>query len=167
MDAIEALRNRRSVRAYSIRPVPREVTEELIDCARMAPSGMNLKPCSFVVVTDLTIREDIADLSDYGTFIQDAPVCVAIVCREEGHYLEDASCAATCLMVAARAHGLGSCWVHVHDKPYEQELGKLIGVPDGQRVVCCIAVGYGEFPPAPPKPEMSEVLHWERFGAEG
>ncbi|MGI5208012.1 nitroreductase family protein [Spirillospora sp. CA-108201] len=43
---------RRTVRDFSDRPVPREVIEHAIRAAATAPSGANLQPWRFVVVTD-------------------------------------------------------------------------------------------------------------------
>ena len=42
--ALEALRERRSIRAYQTKPVERAVIEEIIDCARLAPTAMNRQP---------------------------------------------------------------------------------------------------------------------------
>ena len=52
MDAILALKTRRSVRAYEPRPVPREIIEDIIDCGRLAASANNVQPWEFVVVTE-------------------------------------------------------------------------------------------------------------------
>jgi len=51
MDCIEALKTRRSVRAYTGEPVPREVIEDIIDCGRLAATAINIQPWEFVVVT--------------------------------------------------------------------------------------------------------------------
>ncbi len=48
----EQMRDRRTVRHFSTRPVPREVIEHCIRAAATAPSGANLQPWHFVVVTD-------------------------------------------------------------------------------------------------------------------
>ena len=69
MEALEAIKTRRSVRSFSNKPVEREIIEQIIDCARLAPSANNSQPWEFVVVTDQTIRESIAVLTDYGKFI--------------------------------------------------------------------------------------------------
>ncbi len=61
MDAIEALKTRRCVRAYLNKPVPREIIEDLIDCGRLAASAINIQPCEFVVVTDAAVRQQLAD----------------------------------------------------------------------------------------------------------
>lgn len=166
MDAIEALKTRRSMRAYNQKPVDPAALEEIVDCARLAPSGMNLQPCEFIVVDEREHREDLAASSEFGGFIAEAPVCVAVVAKETGHYLQDAACAATCLMLAARAHELGSCWVHVHDKSGEADVAEMLAVPAGYRVICLIAIGHGEFPPPPPKRALGEVVHFERFGGK-
>jgi nitroreductase len=163
MDAIECLKTRRSMRVYHDRTVSREVLQELLDCARLAPTGGNAQPWEFVVVTAAEQRADIADLCEYGSFIADAPVCVLLFCRPSGHYLEDASCAATCLMLAAHAHGLGACWVHVHGKACEAELAAMVDAPAELRLICCLAVGYGESASAPPKRELADVVHQGRF----
>lgn len=53
------MRKRRSVRAFSARPVPREVVEELVRCAATAPSGANLQPWRFVAVGDPELKRRI------------------------------------------------------------------------------------------------------------
>ena len=50
MEIIEAIRTRRSVRAFKPEPVPRKVLEELLDIARWAPSGGNAQPWHFIVL---------------------------------------------------------------------------------------------------------------------
>ena len=57
----ETLRQRRSVRLFSDRPVPREVIEDLIRAAGTAPSGANKQPWRFVAVQDLAIKKEIRE----------------------------------------------------------------------------------------------------------
>jgi nitroreductase len=52
MDALEAIRERRSARAFKPVPVPREKVEEILSLAVNAPSANNLQPWEFVVVMD-------------------------------------------------------------------------------------------------------------------
>ena len=52
MDAIEALKTRRSIRGYTGKPVSRETIEKIIDCGRLAATARNLQPWEFVVVTE-------------------------------------------------------------------------------------------------------------------
>src|SRR5919109_3044990 len=53
------MQRRRTVRHFSDRPVPREVIEECLLTAGTAPSGANLQPWHFVVVTDPQIKREI------------------------------------------------------------------------------------------------------------
>jgi len=50
---------RRSVRQFSTRPVPREVIEHCLRAAGAAPSGANMQPWSFVVVSDPSVKRRI------------------------------------------------------------------------------------------------------------
>jgi nitroreductase len=53
------LRRRRTVRQFSDRPVPREVIEDCLRAAGTAPSGANLQPWQFVVVSDAEVKRRI------------------------------------------------------------------------------------------------------------
>lgn len=55
----ECMRRRRTVRHFSSRPVPREIIEQCVRAAATAPSGANLQPWHFVVVTDNSIKQQI------------------------------------------------------------------------------------------------------------
>ncbi len=55
----EQMRRRRTVRHFSNRPVPREIIEQCIRAAATAPSGANLQPWHFVVVTDPFVKRQI------------------------------------------------------------------------------------------------------------
>ena len=55
----EQMRQRRTVRQFSNRPVPREIIEQCIRAAATAPSGANLQPWHFVVVADPSLKRQI------------------------------------------------------------------------------------------------------------
>jgi len=163
MDAIEVLKTRRSVRAFTPQPVPREVIEEIIDCGRLAASANNVQPWEFVVVTDAALRRRLGEATDHGKFIADSPVCVVVLCRETKYYLEDGSAATQNILLAARAYGLGSCWVAGDKKPYAPAICRLLGAPEGSKLVSMVALGYPAEHPEKPKRPVSDVLHWERY----
>jgi nitroreductase len=163
MDAISALKTRRAVRAYTGEPVAREVLEDIVDCARLAASAINIQPWEFVVVTDADMRSRIAGATDYGKFIAAAPACVLVFCRETKYYLEDGSAATQNLLVAARAHGLGSCWVAGDKKHYCEAIRKLVGAPAGMGLVSLVAIGHPAEEPVKEKRPLAEVLHWEKY----
>jgi nitroreductase len=51
MDIIKAIKERRSARTFKKDPVPEETIKEIISLAINAPSGNNLQPWEFIVVT--------------------------------------------------------------------------------------------------------------------
>jgi nitroreductase len=51
MDYNDIVHERRSIRGYLQKPVPRELIEEIIDLAKRAPSSMNTQPWHFHVIT--------------------------------------------------------------------------------------------------------------------
>ena len=53
------MQRRRTVRHFSDRPVPREVIEECLLVAGLAPNGANLQPWHFVVVSDPKVKHEI------------------------------------------------------------------------------------------------------------
>ena len=55
----QQMQRRRTVRQFSTRPVPREIIEQCIRAAATAPSGANLQPWHFVVVTDPSVKRQI------------------------------------------------------------------------------------------------------------
>jgi nitroreductase len=164
MDAIEALRTRRSVRKFKSRAVPRDLIETLIDAGRLAATARNVQPWEFIVVTDAATRKKLAEISDYGKFISESPVCIVVFCKNTKYFLEDGSAATQNILVAATALGLGSCWVAGDKKPYARKIADLLNVPSDCVLISLIAVGYSvEAPSLPSKRSVKEVLHWEKF----
>ena len=60
MDILDAMRGRRSTRAYLDKPVARETIESILDAARWAPSGVNAQPWQVAVVSG-EIKNKIAE----------------------------------------------------------------------------------------------------------
>lgn len=164
MDAIEALRTRRSCRSYAGTEVDREAIETIVDAGRLAATARNVQPWEFVVVTDEATRRDLAELADHGPFIADAPVAIVVLAKHTKYYLEDGSAATENMLVAARALGLASCWVAGDKKPYGPDVVHRIGAPEEMKLVAMVAVGHAEGElPNPSKRPLEEVLHWERY----
>ena len=163
MDAIECLKTRRSVRAYRQTPVPRTVIEDIVDCGRLAASAINLQPWLFVAVDDEGLRRQLASLCDYGRHIADAPVCIVVFCRNVKYFVEDGSAATQNILNAARAHGLGSCWVAGHQKTYGPQVRTILGVPDEYLLVSLVTIGHPAEDNQPEKKPLPDVLRWNRY----
>lgn len=80
---IGMIKDRRSVRKFSGKPIEKRILEEIVDCARLAPSARNIQPWKFVVVGDKEKLARISEHMEYGRFIKDAAACV-VVCGDRG-----------------------------------------------------------------------------------
>ncbi len=58
-ELLSIMETRRSVRSFDPRPIPREVVEACIAVAGSAPSGANMQPWSFVLITDNNVKSKI------------------------------------------------------------------------------------------------------------
>ena len=164
MDAFLALKTRRSVRSYKPDAVPSKMVEDIVDCGRLAATARNRQPWEFVAITDGPMRHQLAELIETGRFLADAPVAIVVLCKDTKYFIEDGSAAIANLLVAARAHGLGSCWVAGNKKPYAETVCQMLQVPAGYKLIGIVALGYAaDSPVMPPKRQLSEVLHWEKF----
>lgn len=80
---IEAIKNRRSIRKYKSDEVPDEVILQLLECARLAPSGHNSQPWRFVVLKDSGIKKELSRYAYGLQFVELAP-CVIVCCVDLG-----------------------------------------------------------------------------------
>ena len=163
VEAIKALKTRRSKRKFLPTPVTKKVVEDIIDCGRLAPSALNIQPVEFIVVTKAKIRKRIAEMANHGRFIAEAPVCIAVFSRQTKYYLEDGSAASENILLAAHAHGLGACWVAGNKKPYAEKVRQLLGAPQDFKLISLIPMGYSEEQPKPTKRKLKDFVHWEKY----
>ena len=157
MEFLDVIDKRHSVRKFADRPVEREILDALISVAQKAPSSRNCKSSAFMVVEDRDTLAAISEMRDSGSaFVKDAPAAIVVMGDETKTDLWVDNCAisATFLQLAAPAMDLCSCWVHVNGRPRsksdaslgdaETYLRELLGIKDGMRVLCVVAVGYPE-----------------------
>jgi nitroreductase len=162
-NAIEVMKSRRSIRTYKPGAVERTVIEEIVDCARLAPTAMNDQPWEFVVVTGKNELARIPKLLGHAEFIANACFAVLVLGREANCTVEDCSAAAENLLLAAEAHGLGACWVAGAPQPYAPAVVETFGAPPALKLIAIVSVGIpGEDPKVEKRP-LRDVLHWERF----
>jgi nitroreductase len=151
--AIEVLKSRRSIRTYTQQPVDKCVIEDIVDCARLAPTAMNDQPWDFVVVTAKDALASLPVMLGHGEFLA----------SETTYGIED-SCAATeNLLIAAEAHGIGACWVAGNKQSYGPVVAKAFGAPADRQLVAIVSFGYPAEKPQVEKRLLTDVLHWDRF----
>lgn len=79
------LRHRTSVRKFQNKPVPEEVIQEMLEAARLSPSGGNEQPWTFGVITDHSLIKSISKLAHGQKWIGCAPLLIVLctVCVED------------------------------------------------------------------------------------
>ncbi|MEA2089663.1 MAG: nitroreductase family protein [Thermoproteota archaeon] len=174
MDVFEAIKNRRSVRAFTNQPVSEKQVHQLIDAARWAPSAGNVQSWEFIVVRNAETKRKLAEAALNQTFIEEAPV-VIVVCANEVrsgqtygdrgvnlYCLQDTAAATQNLLLTAYALGLAACWVGAFQ---EEEAKNVLNTPRGMRPVAIVPIGHpAEKPVAPSRRPLSEIVHYESFG---
>jgi nitroreductase len=165
MDALEAIRKRRSVRAYTGETIPQEDLETIVDAGRLAATGGNRQPWEFIVVTD---RDMIEQLKVAALWMDKAGAIIAVVMDESSRWwLEDGSAAIENMLLAATALGYGSCWLEGWTLRHEDEFKALLDIPTEKRLLTLIPLGVPLEWPAKEKKSLEEVLYWEKYGQKG
>jgi len=161
----KAISERRSARVFKPdTPISKEIIEELIDAARMAPTARNVQPWEFVIVTEKNNLKAIAAKAENGRFIADGSCCIGVFCKDTKYYLEDGCAATENILIRSHDLGLSSCWVAGDKKPYAEVVKELLAVPVEYRLVSLIALGYSDAEAkVPQKRPVKELLHWERY----
>jgi nitroreductase len=170
MDVYEAIRTRKSVRAFLDRPIEEQILQRVMEAARAAPSARNAQEWRFVAVRDRQTRERIAQEAAGQPFVGTAAVLLACCAETDGRLMRcgqaaypiDVAIAIDHLALAAAAEGLGTCWIGSFD---EGIVKQILGIPAAVRVIHLVPLGY----PADPAPaaksrlSMEKILHHERW----
>ena len=161
MDALEAIRKRRSIRRYTGESIPQADLEAIVDAGRLAATGSNNQPWEFVVVTD---REMIDRLKTAAQWMEQAAAIIAVVMDPSSRWwLEDGAAAVQNMLIASTALGYGSCWLEGYTIPREAEFKELLGIPADKRLLTLVPVGVPVEWPTKEKKPLDEVLRWERY----
>ncbi len=170
MDVYEAIRTRKSVRAWAERDVPEDALKRVLAAGRLAPSAKNLQEWRFVVVRDAQKRAQLLEAAKGQTFVGEAPVVIACCAETDNHvmtcgqlcYPIDVAIAMDHMTLAAVAEGLGTCWIGAF---YEDKVKEILGIPEAIRVVDLLPLGV----PADPNPveksrlSLDEIVHWDAW----
>ena len=170
MELYEAIRSRRSIRRYRPNAVPEQVILKIIEAASWAPSSNNSQPWEFIIVRDRNTLEKLSRTHVYAGLLKSAPLCI-VACsdpkRSPNHWVEDCSVAVENMLLAARAEGLGTCWIAVYrpnDIERENSVREVLSIPRTVRVIALVGLGYPAETPQPPvRRKVEEIIHFERY----
>ena len=140
---------RRSIRAYTREAIDPEALNAILETALLAPTSRGKKVVEFVVVEDRATLQELARCKRIGAPSVAAATAAVVVLVDRGKselWIEDGAVAATYLLLAAEAQGIGACWNHIRNREgrqatAEQEIQALLGIPQRYGVLCIIALG--------------------------
>ena len=157
MDFLEVIEKRHSVRKYSDKPVEKEILDAIVKVAQTAPSSRNSKSSAFMIVEDRDTLEALSQMRDYGSALLAGAQAAIVVMGDEAKtdlWVDNCAISATFVQLAVTAMDLVSFWVHINGRPCvrlepdgakaEDYVRNLLGIKEGMRPYCAIAIGYPE-----------------------
>jgi nitroreductase len=173
LDVFEAIRKRRSIRAYTKEDVSEDEVEKLIDAARWAPSAGNIQPWEFIIIRNAETKRKLSAAALDQTSIEEAPVVIVVCANQKRsawgygqrgatlYCLQDTAAATQNLLLAAYALGLGTCWIGAFQA---ERARQALNMPMDVRPVAIIPVGHpAEKPMVPSRRPLTEIVHYENF----
>jgi nitroreductase len=161
MDFLEVIEKRHSVRKYSDRLVEKELLDAIVKVAQTAPSSRNSKSSAFMIIEDRDTLDALSQMRDYGASPLKSAQAAIIVMGDESKtdlWVDNCAISATFIQLAVTAMDLVSCWIHINGRPClkdeppgakaEDYVRELLGVRQGLRPYCAVAIGYPEEVPA-------------------
>lgn len=138
----DLLETRRSIRKFKGESVSEELLWQVIELCRWAPSSRNTQGITYTMIREREALKFLADVRDSSSApIAAGPMAVAISADPEitSRPEQDACIAAYHLTLAARLHGLGTCWIGGlnHD-----EVKERLGLPVAHYLATVTPLGY-------------------------
>lgn len=151
-DLLKLAMQRRSVRWFKNKKVPRKLIDKALIVGRQSPSACNRLPYKFRIFDDPVLVKKIAGLPFGASGYSNQVPSVVVVTGNLDNYFSprdrhviyiDASLAAMSFMFALETLGLSSSVINWPDfEPLEMKMQKVIGLDISERVIMLIAVGY-------------------------
>lgn len=180
---IRQLKERKSVRVFTDRPIPNEEVSAILEAAVNAPTAGNQQLYTIINVTDPKLKEQLAESCDHQPFIARAPL-VLVFCadcrkwyRAFAEYgceprkpgvgdlmlaVSDTNIAAQNAVVAAQSFGIGSCYIGDIMENAEQQR-QILSLPPYVFPAAMLVFGYPTEQqlerPKPPRSPMHHIVH--------
>lgn len=145
---------RRSVRWYLDKPVPRDLIDDALKIANFAPSACNRQPYYYKIIDDLELVRKVAKIplgtGGYGHNIKTLALLIgdlsAFRFERDRHLIYiDASLSAMAFMYALETLNLSSCPINWGEVPkLESRMRKLVKLKPYERIIMLISIGFAD-----------------------
>lgn len=174
---VEAIKSRRSIRAYKDTPVEHEKLQLLAECGVLAPSAMNKQEwevrivdskewidgatATYLKAIEGTGKADYMLKPGFKNIFRNAPAVIFVAAPEGVFAGENVGCLAQNIMLAATELDLGTCFLGsaqmIFAEPAMQSHLQSLGFSEGYKLRYALAVGYpDESPEAKPR-DMTKI----------
>ena len=167
MKFVELAKKRYSVRAYQNKPIEDDKLKEILEAARLAPTGSNRQPFQLIVVHTAGREEELKPIYNRDWFVQAPVIICACATATEGQPYREAGAYRNIgivmdhLIMAATDLGLGTCWIGAYDAAAAR---KILGIPEDVHPVVFAAIGYAKDEPKPKTRKLiEELVRYERW----
>ncbi|WP_209319536.1 nitroreductase family protein [Bacteroides faecium] len=164
--ALDNIFERKSVRTYLNKGVEKEKIDLMLRAGMAAPSGKDVRPWEFVVVTDRAKLDSMAAALPYAKMLTQARNAI-VVCGDSArssYWYLDCSAATQNILLAAESLGLGAVWTAAY--PYEdrmQVVRKYTGLPENILPLCVIPFGYPATKENPKQKFDEKKIHYNQY----
>jgi nitroreductase len=181
-ETIRTIMQRKSVRAFTDEPIPAAYMEAMLKAAMAAPTGSNIQPWYFVVLTDKSKYEHVFE-NNFNMRIFNSAAAVVVFCadttvtrpprdnpdgapvtRPNGTWRDDLGACTENFLLAAESLGLGAVWTAAY--PYSERYASMkreLGLPDPVLPYCAVAVGWPANDEQPKDKWKPDRIHYERW----
>ena len=146
MAILDAIMNRRSIREFTGQPVSHDLLRQIVSAGMWAPSGLNNQPWRFVLISEQSVKEELAGLTHYSHIVLQAPALIAVYLdtREMYDTVKDHQSAGACIqnmLLMAEELDLGAVWLGQILKN-KQTVNVVLAIDEVFDLMAVLAVGY-------------------------
>ncbi|MCP3893764.1 MAG: nitroreductase family protein [Bacteroides sp.] len=164
--ALDNIFARKSVRTYLDKGVEKEKIDWMLRAGMAAPTGRDLRPWEFVVISDRATLDSMATALPYAKMLKQARQAI-VVCGDStrsSYWYLDCSAATQNILLAAESLGLGAVWTAAY--PYEDRMEvvrRFTNMPENVLPLCIIPFGYPATNEKPKQKFDEKKIHYGKF----
>lgn len=172
--AIECIMTRASVRAYTGQPVDKNLIDTILRAGMAAPTAANQQAWAFVVITDDSLKNRIAESFEYTKMVKDCAFAVVVCGNTDklfdgdiargGFWTLDCAAASENMLLAAHALGLGGVWCGIYPlADREKTLTGILNLPPNLTPLNVLSFGYPAATVSPKDKWQPSNIHYNAF----
>ena len=168
MEFMEVVKSRRSIRKYIPKAIPEDKLANILEAARLAPSGGNRQPWKFIVIREKDMKVKVAEACSRQLWMGDASVII-VGCWlpmpgvDDMRSVRDVTMAMEHIVLAAVNEGFGTCWIGASVER-ANALRSLLRIPPEVGINASITIGYSAAQPRQKETKtIEEIVCYESY----